>query len=720
MEKRYVGIAIVSTFFILTLQAQSPIHHWETAIFADDIWQYRLGDSEPSNEWIQSTFDDGNWESGQGGFGYDDGDDNTIVPATNSIYLRKDFEITDLSKIEMAVLHADYDDAFVAYLNGIEIGRANIGATGDHPTFDEPAITWHEAQMYNGGLPDEFPVSKNQINSILQEGTNTLAIQVHNSGIGSSDLSSIFFLSFGINDESTFFESVPVWFYEPFASSDLPLLFITTNGQEIVNEPRIEAHLGIIDNGPGNRNNFGDPFNDYDGKIAIEIRGASSQSFPKKNYGFETWDEAGEDQNVSLLGMPSENDWILHGPYSDKSLMRNALTYHFGNQMGNYAPRTRYCELLINNQYRGVYMLTERIKRDQNRVDIANLKPEDIEGDELTGGYILQIDRDDPNIDNGWYASISPFVFYAYDDPDWDELMPEQKNYIKGFIQDFEQAMNGANFYNLYNLYIDVPSFIDYVIATEVAKHIDAYKLSFFMYKKKDSNGGKLHLGPLWDINLGYGNFDFGCDEGPEDWSWTWVGNCAAQPFWLSKLMSLTSIRNEVNCRWQDLRTTALHIDTLLNYIDNKALELDEAQERNFDRWQTLGNYVWPNAFVGNTYEEEVNYTKDWLEQRLNWMDENMVGTCIINASNDIAKNMVEIKAFPNPFSSEINFTIFNNNTPNGALRITDVLGKVIAEIEVNFSNKIQWNGENLTKGIYFYQLIEKHEVVATGKLIKE
>jgi hypothetical protein len=177
-----------------------------------------------------------------------------------------------------------------------------------------------------------------------------------------------------------------------FSSSSLPIVVINTGGQTIVDDPRIIATMGIIHNAPL-RNNITDPFNNYNGQIMIEFRGSSSQSFPKKAYGFETQDILGENNNVSLVGMPAENDWILYAPYSDKALIRNTLTYHFGNQLMEYAPRTKMCELVINGEYRGVYVLMEKIKQDQNRVDIADLTINDIAGDSLSGGYILKVDK---------------------------------------------------------------------------------------------------------------------------------------------------------------------------------------------------------------------------------------------------------------------------------------------------------------------------------------
>ena len=171
--------------------------HWETVIDWGDQWRYRLGTSEPPADWRSVGFDDSNWYLGASGFGYGDNDDATIVPPIISLYVRKAFDIADKNAVSKALLHVDYDDAFVAYLNDVEIARANIGTVGDHPVFNQTARTYREAQMYQGGAPELFAL--NDLQSLFQDNKNVLAIQVHNSGIESSDMSLIPFLSIGFS-----------------------------------------------------------------------------------------------------------------------------------------------------------------------------------------------------------------------------------------------------------------------------------------------------------------------------------------------------------------------------------------------------------------------------------------------------------------------------------------------------------------------------------------
>ena len=155
----------------------------------------------------------------------------------------------------------------------------------------------------------------------------------------------------------------------------LPLFSITTdNGEEIINEPKIDAQMTLTEKGTVT----------YEGRIGIEIRGSTSQMFPKKSFSLETRDADGNGTDVSLLGFPEEEDWILHGPYSDKSLIRNMLNYDLSRDMGMYASRTQLVELNINEAYSGVYVFMEKLKRDKNRIDINKLKDDENSGEDLT------------------------------------------------------------------------------------------------------------------------------------------------------------------------------------------------------------------------------------------------------------------------------------------------------------------------------------------------
>ncbi len=427
-----------------------------------------------------------------------------------------------------------------------------------------------------------------------------------------------------------------------FESSNLPIIVINTHGQTIPDEYRIVADMGIIFNGPGQRNYVNQPFNHFQGKIAIELRGSSSQMFPKKQYAFETQTENGDNLNVSLLGLPRENDWILYGPYSDKSLMRNVLIYQLSREMGQYASRTRFCELILNDDYRGLYILMEKIKRDKHRVHISKLKAEETTGDELTGGYIIKIDKLAGEEIDGWYSIFPPYpesnyrIYYQYHYPKPDRIVKEQKTYIQNWIFRFEKTFYANTFMEVdsgYYRFVNLNSFIDFFILNEISRNVDGYRLSTFMYKDRDSKDPYLHMGPIWDFNLGFGNADYYHAYQTDGWQVHFNRDPETQydpfkiPFWWERLVIDSVFMKQMIQRYQQLRSSILATDHIVDLIHSYVDTLSEAQVRNFERWPILGTYVWPNYYVGQNYEDEIQYLINWIKNRLNWMDSQLFDT---------------------------------------------------------------------------------------------
>ncbi len=522
---------------------------------------------------------------------------------------------------------------------------------------------------------------------------------------------------------------------QEFESSNLPIIVIDTHGEEIIDEPKIPADMFIINNGPGVRNSLGDPY-EFSGRIGIEIRGSSSQMFPKKQYGVETRDEADEGIDVSLLGLPEEEDWVLFAPYNDKSLMRDALAYKLGRDLGRYAPRTRYCEVVLNGSYNGVYVLIEKIKRDGNRVDIAKLEPEEVLGEDLTGGYIIKIDKTEGDSGPGWNSAYPPpfrsgnqLITFQYEYPKWDEIVPEQKQYIQQFMANFENALADENFkdpVNGYSRYIDLDSFVDYFIMNEVTKNVDGYRLSTFMYKDKDrdSEPGRLCMGPIWDFNLGFGNVDYCTSGNPEGFVVDFNAVCNQDfwliPFWWQRLLADDAFHDRLVTRWTELRAGKFKTETILDYVDSVANVLDEeAQQRNFERWPVLGTYVWPNYFVGSTFQQEVEWLKDWIASRMEWLDANIPNLVTSIGNNDV--NDAPFAVFPNPFSrelyveqhlrvpSEVNIELFDNN------------GRILQSKERPYQSGLLMEslGTDLPPGMYFYRIRLNGQIVQRGRVVK-
>lgn len=419
--------------------------------------------------------------------------------------------------------------------------------------------------------------------------------------------------------------------------SHLPLVVINTQGRTIQDGPKVMARMGIVDHGSGQINRPGDPFNAYDGWIGIEYRGSSSSMYPKRAYSIELRHPDSTDRTESLLGMPEESDWVMIAPLNDKTLMRDALACLFARALGStYAPRVRHCEVMLNGTYQGVYLFMEKIKRNKNRVAITKLDPDDTEGDELTGGYILRIDKYGPppgqigghfqsqytNIPGGWQRT-----WFQYHYPEEEDLQPAQKSYIRQYIRSFEDMMYGPSFAQKYADWIDVDSWTDYLLVQELTKNTDAYRLSTYFYKDRDSKGGKLVMGPVWDFNIAFGMANYCAGEQHVGWIKDFNLVCPSDgwvvPFWWDKLWQDAAFRRHLVARWRTVRSTPVWSDKrLFSMIDSLTNLLREPQQRNFQRWPVMGIYVWPNAYIGPDYDAEVTYLRNWLERRLAWMDE--------------------------------------------------------------------------------------------------
>ncbi|ARV05757.1 hypothetical protein BTO04_03165 [Polaribacter sp. SA4-10] len=443
----------------------------------------------------------------------------------------------------------------------------------------------------------------------------------------------IILIFFSCNKESDTLNGLVI--EEPPVEIKLPHVFINTNGAKIVDEPKVNAEMTII---------VADQI-DYTGAIGIEIRGSSSQGFPKKQFGFETRDAANEDINVSLLGFPEEEDWILYAPYSDKSLMRNMLMYDLSREIGRYASRSKFVYVTINDAYNGVYILLEKLKRDKNRIDINKLKEDENSGEYLTGGYILKVDKaggsnemlyTDYNAITSLYppknATDGQKIHLVYDTPDEDDITTAQKTYISDYIASFENALASTDFADPdkgYNAYIDSQSFIEFFLLNELSNNVDGYRLSTWLTKDKNE---KLKMGPIWDFNLAFGNADY-CGGGETNvWAYKFNERCSRDfwqvPFWWSRLLEDPAFVLQLKERWLALRSNEfsnLAISQKINsYIET--LTSSGAIEENYEKWPVLGEYVWPNNFVGNTYSEEKEYLVNWINNRLSWLDKEIYG----------------------------------------------------------------------------------------------
>ncbi|MCL3781052.1 T9SS type A sorting domain-containing protein [Prolixibacteraceae bacterium JC049] len=514
-----------------------------------------------------------------------------------------------------------------------------------------------------------------------------------------------------------------LWAQNPYlSSSNLPIVVVATN-ESIKDDPKVNGTIGIIDNGES-RNNLSDSFT-FQSNIGIEIRGASSQNFPKKSYGFELRDKDNNDTDAPLLDMPEEEDWILHGPYSDKSLMRNVLTFTLAGMLDGYAPRCRYVELIINDDYRGVYVLMEKIKRDKNRVKISKLKEDDISGEDLTGGYIIKIDKKAGSGGDGFHSRFSNSngsrSYYQYHYPKDDDITSEQKNYIQDWVYQFEKRVKSRDFNaeTGYHAYVDKESFADYLIMNELAKNVDGYRLSTYFYKDKNE---KLNLGPIWDFNLSYGNADY--HNGWKEEGFQFEANLGndhwQNPFYWGIICDDPLFKKAVGQRWKELRKNKFSNQKVFHLVDSLTTRLAEAKDRNFQRWNVLGKRVWPNYYVASTHAAEINWMKNWITERLAWLDENIPQKFNYGVGNTILANTNSIKLYPNPFQNQLNIQFIGNQNQKYRIELYNSQGVLSAVKEVFVQNgNVQLNLEHLKQGIYLYRIFNNYSLLKSGKLVK-
>jgi hypothetical protein len=452
--------------------------------------------------------------------------------------------------------------------------------------------------------------------------------------------------------------NTPGTFSVDIGNSTIPYITIDTRGSSIQYEPKIKASMEIFERGLGTKK--------YN--IGIEYRGKTSfRLSDKKPYGIEIWDGSGNDIKESIFGFPEESDWILNNHVVnlrdkyiwDRSLMYNFIGYELARSIGVYASRTKFVEVQINKEYQGLYVFMERLKRDENRINIKSLNQSSTNN---TGGYIIKIDKmsappdaigkplsyfinnwdDDARYTpqnsfrsrydiNGNVLNTTPFgppyhsnlykeTYFNYDYPKPEDITQAQKTYIQSYVDQFETALATDDVekgQRTYADFIEINSFVDYFLLNELYRNIDAFRLSTFITKDRD---GKLSMGPIWDLNIGF-------DEGDRIPMNDWIVNynkhvtqdAWMMPFWWNKLLKDPVFRNAVKARWTTLRNQELSTPVMHELVDKTAKYLKDngAVSRNYKKW---------DVGIGVNFDNSVANLKNFLRDRALWMD-GMIGS---------------------------------------------------------------------------------------------
>jgi len=409
--------------------------------------------------------------------------------------------------------------------------------------------------------------------------------------------------------------------------SDLPIVVIETDGGvNIPDEPKVSGTMKIIWHQDGSRNYMTDinnpDFLNYDGRIGIEMRGSSSQTMlNKKPYALETRENDDiSNRNVSILGMPAENDWVLNSLAFDQTGMRDVLAYELSNRLGQYASRSVYCEVVINGDYKGLYAFMEKIKPDDDRVNIEKMDETCNQYPEVTGGYITKADKTtggDPiawtmqGYGGGWWGweNNTDFIHHY---PKPADITNAQSNYIHSVFTSLQNVAGSHNtsITNGIPSVIDIPSFIDFMMIAEFTSNVDVYSLSTFFHKDRN---GKLRAGPVWDYNLAFGYDAFGNRSGYDVWQFNNQDNNGPK-FW-KDLFDTDAFRCYFAKRWFELTEPGqpLNYDFVCSRIDELDALITEAIPRDNQRWNQMGQHA-----------QYVNNMKNWLQQRINWLNQHI------------------------------------------------------------------------------------------------
>lgn len=512
-------------------------------------------------------------------------------------------------------------------------------------------------------------------------------------------------------------------------STRLPIVLLRTQGQEIPYTGKVPALMEVKYNGPGSWTRLSDPSNVYNGHIGIGIRGATSSGYPQTPFSIETRNADGTNNNVPLLGMPQENDWALLSNYNDRSLVRNALATHLARAMGQYAPRMHLCEVLLDSAYRGIYVLTETIKRDNGRVDIARLDSTENTGEPRTGGYILEQNLWTPQ--NSFQSNFSPIdhpglpVRFLYDYPEPDVITDAQRTYIATFIDTLETALYSTGFTDPvsgYRAHLDVPSFINYFLVNELARNNDGFKKSVFFHKDRNSNDRRLKAGPVWDFDWAWKNL-WGCSlfSNTDGSGWAHrINDCPTDNYstgWYIRLLQDPAFANELRCTYEEHRTGVLSQSSLHAWIDSVGTLVAVAQQRHFQKWPILGvsgpaPEVLPCAA---TYAAELDTLKHWIGLRLAWLDANLPGLCAQAAVPE--QGTVAFGCAPNPTDGPVRFSGTLEAGAHWELSVHDAVGRVVQRQRLApglVNETLMLPGT----GAYLYTLRRDGQVARSGRVV--
>lgn len=407
-------------------------------------------------------------------------------------------------------------------------------------------------------------------------------------------------------------------------SSHLPVLSFDTRGQEILgaDDRSIKEDIQVSLNVFAEEENRLTDKPSYDTEALLRYRGNSSRFFDKGSMRLKLVDKKGEDKDYPLLGLSEESDYVLHGPWLDKTLMRNYMGYNLTGEVMDYSPNTRFCEVFVNGEYRGVYVLVETIKVDRKRINISKLN----KNSNITSYLMVMTTRHAPD-DDLYYLNnftkytnrMHSFSEYNIKYPTNAKMTPALKKYITDDLSEFERMLYSYDYddENLgYIKYIDIDSFVNYVVFNEFFLNYDAGSNSTYIYKDKT---GKFKLA-FWDMNNILDNYFQDMLENQDF--------MMKDRSWFQMLLKDEYFTQRVISRYRELRQSLLSEDYLYDYIDGVIDYLGPAIERNFVKWgdtfTDAKNKYADKSRNPESYLEAIEDMKYAIHMRGLWLDEHI------------------------------------------------------------------------------------------------
>ncbi|WP_437578343.1 CotH kinase family protein [Sorangium sp. So ce887] len=437
------------------------------------------------------------------------------------------------------------------------------------------------------------------------------------------------------------------------ATSDLPIMIIDGYGEGKPTDKEIYFDAAVM---------IWEPVNGVASIASLptmamrggyHVRGQSSRNFPQTPYKLELWDNDDKDLDYPVLGMPADSDWALIPPYYDRTLIRNPFTFTLGRDMGLEAPRTEFAEVYLNYDarsigeadYQGIYWISETIKNNKVRTDLKSLEETDRALPDISGGYIFKFDQaaaEEPQLTCTGADPLPSFGGFGGPgggpDPEpsgtcWidlevvdpDPLNDEQATWLTQYIQQFHDTVHQTPIGD-YSAYIDVPSFIDYLIISELTFNVDAYVRSCYYHKDRDQ---KLKAGPLWDYNFALGGVgaQSPTPESNGETGWRFSGQRNVNN-WYQKLTADPTFMAQVRTRYTALRQTLLSEAAIEQRMNGLSAPLAQAAARDLAKWPVSDIIESSEGFLGGptapTWEGQLQVMRDFMMARLAWMDANL------------------------------------------------------------------------------------------------